>query len=248
MQCVGSLNALWSIIEHKAKNMRYWEGSKHNLKSLEAKLKCNCKAVHSTPIKPGVRRRLSVKSELVLVLMNSDFVFLMPSLLGRDADLVCLAQDLSAIAMETRLPYNHVICHYRFYSLDRWHKQWLVDDVHCTCNVNIRKLLSANKSHVREISLFIGTIPNQVRNSQTSRFVVGSKSGKVKPRRQRGATVVTGGGNRSRIGIGQLEEFSLQSLVEISGGECKRRIGLVRRWVRRMTWLGSCHSLLPSII
>ncbi|PGH38180.1 MAG: hypothetical protein CRN43_16730 [Candidatus Nephrothrix sp. EaCA] len=33
LQLVGSLNALWSIIEHKAKNMRYWEGSKHSLKS-----------------------------------------------------------------------------------------------------------------------------------------------------------------------------------------------------------------------
>src|SRR6218665_2374830 len=99
--------------------------------------------------------------------------------------------------METRLPYNHVICHNRFYSLDRWHNHGikLVDDLHCTCNVNLRKLLSANKSHVREISLFIGAIPNQVRNSQTSRFVVGSKPGKVKPRRQRGATVVTGGGD-----------------------------------------------------
>src|SRR6218665_2996039 len=84
--------------------------------------------------------------------------------------------------------------------------QWLVDDVHCTCNVNLRKLLSANKSHVREISLFIGAIPNQVRNSQTSHFVVGSKP-------------------RKGIGIGQLEEFSLQSLVKISGGRCKRRIG-----------------------
>src|SRR6218665_1510262 len=61
-------------------------------------------------------------------------------------------------------------------------------------NVNIRKLLSVYKSHVREISLFTGTIPNQVRNSQTSRFIVGSKPGKVKPKRQRGATVVTGGG------------------------------------------------------
>src|SRR6218665_3959090 len=33
LQLVGSLSALWSIIEHKAKNMRYWEGSKHSLKS-----------------------------------------------------------------------------------------------------------------------------------------------------------------------------------------------------------------------
>src|SRR6218665_2221298 len=39
------------------------------------------------------------------------------------------------------------------------------------CNVKLRKLLSALKSHVRETSLFTGAIPNQVRNSQTSRFV-----------------------------------------------------------------------------
>src|SRR6218665_2211859 len=90
LQRVGSLNALCSVIEPKAENMRYREGPKHSLKSRSKKLKSNCKAVHSTPIKPGVKRRLSVKSELVLVLMNSDFVFLMPSLLGRDADLVCL--------------------------------------------------------------------------------------------------------------------------------------------------------------
>src|SRR6218665_3038244 len=38
-------------------------------------------------------------------------------------------------------------------------------------NVKLRKLLSANKSHVRETSLFTGAIPNPVRNSQTSRFV-----------------------------------------------------------------------------
>jgi len=36
------------------------------------------------------------------------------------------------------------------------------------CNVNIRKLLSTHKSHVGETSLFIGAMPNQVRNSQTS--------------------------------------------------------------------------------
>jgi len=35
--------------------------------------------------------------------MNSDFVFLMPSLLGRDADLVCLAQDLSGDGNEASL-------------------------------------------------------------------------------------------------------------------------------------------------
>src|SRR6218665_2535946 len=39
------------------------------------------------------------------------------------------------------------------------------------CNVKLRKLLSAHKSHVRETSLFTGAILNPVRNSQTSRFV-----------------------------------------------------------------------------
>src|SRR6218665_4179236 len=39
------------------------------------------------------------------------------------------------------------------------------------CNVNIRKLLSAHKSYVRETSLFTGAIPNPIRNSQTSLFV-----------------------------------------------------------------------------
>src|SRR6218665_2488871 len=91
LQRVGSLNALCSIIEPKAETMRYWDGSKSSFKSRSKKLKCNCKAVHPTPIKPGIRRRLSVNSELVLLLMNSDFVFLMPFLLGRDADLACLA-------------------------------------------------------------------------------------------------------------------------------------------------------------
>src|SRR6218665_2197932 len=38
-------------------------------------------------------------------------------------------------------------------------------------NVKLRKLLSADKSHVRETSLFTGAIPNPVRNSNTSRFV-----------------------------------------------------------------------------
>jgi len=37
-------------------------------------------------------------------------------------------------------------------------------------NVNLRKLFNAHKNHVRETSLFTGAIPNQVRNSQTSRF------------------------------------------------------------------------------
>src|SRR6218665_3797608 len=73
-----------------------------------------------------------------------------------------------------------------------WMDEWLGE-----CNVNLLKLLSTRKSHVRETRLFIGTIPNQVRNSQTFRFGAGSKSGKIKPRRQRGATVVTvGGGGR----------------------------------------------------
>src|SRR6218665_532218 len=54
LQSVGSLNALCSIIEPKAENMRYWEVSKRSLKSRSKKLKCNCKAVHSTPIKPGL--------------------------------------------------------------------------------------------------------------------------------------------------------------------------------------------------
>jgi len=40
-----------------------------------------------------------------------------------------------------------------------------------------------------ETSLFTGAIPTQVHNSQTSRSGVRSKSRKVKPRRQRGATV-----------------------------------------------------------
>src|SRR6218665_1685823 len=38
-------------------------------------------------------------------------------------------------------------------------------------SVKLRKLLSVHKSHVREISLSTGAIPNLVRNSQTSRFV-----------------------------------------------------------------------------
>ena len=57
------------------------------------------------------------------------------------------------------------------------------------CNVNLRKLINAHKSHVRETSLLTGAIPNQVRNSQTFRLGARSKSGKVQPRRQRGTTV-----------------------------------------------------------
>jgi len=38
----------------------------------------------------------------------------------------------------------------------------------CKCKeyVNLRKLLSGNKSHARESSFFTGAIPNQVRYSQ----------------------------------------------------------------------------------
>src|SRR6218665_1522370 len=53
LQLVGSLNALWSIIEHKAKNMRYWEGSKHSLKSIEAKVKVQ---LQSCPFYPHKTR------------------------------------------------------------------------------------------------------------------------------------------------------------------------------------------------
>ena len=67
-------------------------------------------------------------------------------------------------------------------------------DTKCLPKVNLRKFLSAHKSHVRETSLFTGAISNQVRNSQNSsvRFGARSKSGKVKPRRQHGATVAIG--------------------------------------------------------
>jgi len=34
--------------------------------------------------------------------------------------------------------------------------------------------------------------------------------------------------HRSRFGIGWLEEFDLQLLVEYSRGECKRRIGEIK--------------------
>ena len=42
------------------------------------------------------------------------------------------------------------------------------------------------QSHVRETSLFNGTLPNQFHSSQTSSFCAKSKSGKVKRRRRRG--------------------------------------------------------------
>ena len=39
---------------------------------------------------------------------------------------------------------------------------------------------------------------------------------------------------RSVTGIGYLKEFCFQSWVESSRGECERRIGEIKRWVRRM--------------
>src|SRR6218665_1909795 len=56
------------------------------------------------------------------------------------------------------------------------------------CNVNLRKLLRAHKSHVRETSLFTGAIPNPVRHSQTSRFV--SVPGQYPERSSRGDSVL----------------------------------------------------------
>src|SRR6218665_1990962 len=56
------------------------------------------------------------------------------------------------------------------------------------CNVKLRKVLNAHKSHVRETSLFTGAIPNPVRNSQTSRFV--SVPGENPARSSRGDSVV----------------------------------------------------------
>src|SRR6218665_1808261 len=54
-------------------------------------------------------------------------------------------------------------------------------------NVSLRKLLSARKSHVRDTNLFTGAIPNQVRNSQTSRFI--SVPGQNSERLSRGDSV-----------------------------------------------------------
>src|SRR6218665_3016774 len=56
------------------------------------------------------------------------------------------------------------------------------------CNVKLRKLLSAHKSHIRETSLFTGAIPNPVRNSQTSHFF--SVPGQNPERSSRGDSVV----------------------------------------------------------
>src|SRR6218665_321552 len=88
------------------------------------------------------------------------------------------------------------------------------------CNVKLRKLLSAHKSHVRETSLFTGPIPNPVRNSQTSSFV--SVPGQNPERSSRGDSVVLCirlqsvmmadvSWCRSRTGIGYLKEFCFQS-------------------------------------
>src|SRR6218665_369612 len=54
------------------------------------------------------------------------------------------------------------------------------------CNIMKRKsfkLLSAHKRHIRESSLFTGSISNQVHNSQASCFFSRSKLWKVKTRR-----------------------------------------------------------------
>src|SRR6218665_95440 len=58
------------------------------------------------------------------------------------------------------------------------------------CNVKLRKL-SAHKSHVRETSLFTSPIGLPIVQSAIAnlRFGARSKSGKVKPGKQRGATV-----------------------------------------------------------
>jgi len=58
------------------------------------------------------------------------------------------------------------------------------------CNVNLRKLFSAHKNHVRETSLLTGAIPNQVRNNQASCFV--SVPGQNPERSNRGDSVHMG--------------------------------------------------------
>src|SRR6218665_1737571 len=86
------------------------------------------------------------------------------------------------------------------------------------CNVILRKLLSAHKSHVRETSLFTGAIPNSVRNSQTFRFA--SVPGQNLGRSSRGDSVVLRLQSvmmvdvwwcRGRTAIGYLKEFCFQS-------------------------------------
>jgi len=101
-------------------------------------------------------------------------------------------------------------------------------------NVNPWKLLSAPKSHVRETSLYIFDISNQVLNSQAFSFGVRLKSGKVKPKRQRGATVDDGGrvvaqGVESRYDSLKISAFSREWNVaeeSASGGRMKLRCGL----------------------
>src|SRR6218665_1562919 len=85
------------------------------------------------------------------------------------------------------------------------------------CNVNLRKLLSVDKRHVRETSLFTAIL-NQVRNSKTSRFV--SVPGQNPERSGRGDSVVLRLQSvmmadvwwcRSGTGIGYLKEFCFKS-------------------------------------
>src|SRR6218665_346276 len=47
---------------------------------------------------------------------------------------------------------------------------------------------------------------------------------------------------RSGTGIGYLQEFCFQSCVECSRGECERRIGEIKRWVRR------CYILRDTLL
>src|SRR6218665_581017 len=58
----------------------------------------------------------------------------------------------------------------------------------CKCNVKLRKLHSAHKSHVRETSFLTVVISIPVRNSQTSRFV--SVPGQNPGRSSRGDSVM----------------------------------------------------------
>ena len=100
-------------------------------------------------------------------------------------------------------------------------------DIGLECNVKLRKLLSAHKSHVREISLFTGAIPNPVRNSQTSRFVL--VPGQNPKRSSRGDSVVLRLQSmrmadvwwcRSRTGIGYLKRV----LFSVVNGKQQRRV------------------------
>src|SRR6218665_2837935 len=70
--------------------------------------------------------------------------------------------DSRGVDNTTRIPYSKDMSAVRV-------DEELTESFKCT--VNPRQLLSAHKNHVRETSLFTSDIPNQVRNSQTSRFV-----------------------------------------------------------------------------